>query len=246
MGWFRFSNWSFLILIAGLPVFAHAEWPAPTGYVSDPRYAGYDLLTPAVLQTLREKDQFFITFAGTPGCGVANTVAADLLAYQKTQIPEIPVFIVDSMSAEAVRRVAKPSGSVPLILIFGGKKLLDGQLGLGGSKNGGFFDAMMERQGLPISGLGEDSGEGNLYWRKNWKNGPPKEFGKTFRSKTLAEVDLSHADLTGAIFTYSVITHSNFRNAVLKDGKFEDTVWINTICPDGSNSDEHQYSCVGF
>ncbi len=246
MDWFRFSKWTCLFLIASHTDVARAEWPAPRGYEADSRYVGYDLLTPAVLQTLQRDNQIYITFAGTPACGVANMVAADLLAFQKTQIPEIPIFIVDDTSAESVRKVAKPIGSVPLILIFRGKKLIDGQLGLGGWENGGFFDAMMDRQGLPLSGRGRHEGEGILYWRKNWKNGPPKRVGKFFAIRTLAEVDLSEADLTGAIFTHSVITHSNFRNAVLKDGKFEDTVWINTICPDGSNSDEHQYTCVGF
>ncbi len=246
MGWSTFSSFlSGFLIVAGISGTAYGEWPAPVDYVADVRYDGYEVLTPRVLDELQKSDRLFITFAGGPGCSVSNYVASELRDYQRARIPNIPIYIVDERSAVSVQKITKPTGAVPLILVFKGTRLLDGQLGLGGKSTRGFFDAMMMRQGFPESGIGTDTnGSGNFYLRVKWAQ--TDVASGFFRNSNLSEVDARELDLTGISFTNSVITHSNFLGANLHDAKLDDTVWISTICPDGSNSDEHGYTCVGF
>ena len=51
--------------------------------------------------------------------------------------------------------------------------------------------------------------------------------------------DLSNADLTSADLTYA-----NLRDADLTGANLTDVYWDNTMCPDGTNSDDHGYTCV--
>ena len=53
-------------------------------------------------------------------------------------------------------------------------------------------------------------------------------------------VDLSNVNLSGAI-----IEDSNFNGVNLSSADLNGTVWMNTICPNGENSDLHGQSCEG-
>jgi uncharacterized protein YjbI with pentapeptide repeats len=59
--------------------------------------------------------------------------------------------------------------------------------------------------------------------------------GADFRGAALANADLTDADLTGAIFT---------SDNALRVLQLEGVRWSNTICPDGTNSDDHHMTCI--
>lgn len=67
-----------------------------------------------------------------------------------------------------------------------------------------------------------------------------------FRNATLRGTDLRGADLTGADLTNADLTREWGPNSVL-DGTtvLTGTIWANTICPDGTNSDANGNTCVG-
>ncbi|MEZ4458154.1 MAG: pentapeptide repeat-containing protein [bacterium] len=139
----------------------------------------------------------------------------------------------------ATKRVS----SVPLIMIFEGDRLVDGQLGMGGASNGGMFDALLMRQGLPSANQSLVANNPWMVLGKTWKqNDVPKELSQhTLADVTARNLDLKELDLHG-----SVITHSDFSGSKLTSANLNDTVWINTICPDGSlSADTHEYTCLG-
>lgn len=82
-----------------------------------------------------------------------------------------------------------------------------------------------------------------------------------FSDSTLEGVNFSNSDLRKAKFTDSTVYHVNFSNAnllgavgmVITDdigNPYDDTNWNNTICPDGTNSDNNadvveSGTCIG-
>ena len=59
------------------------------------------------------------------------------------------------------------------------------------------------------------------------------------------------ADLTDASLSYSNVWNADFTDANLSGARLTDAsltgvVWSNTTCPDGSNSDSHANTCVGY
>jgi Pentapeptide repeats (8 copies)/Collagen triple helix repeat (20 copies) len=70
----------------------------------------------------------------------------------------------------------------------------------------------------------------------------------------LGGADLSNATLTRATLTNADLTSANLSGASLAGAVFsaaappilDGVVWSNTLCPDGSNSDTHGNTCVGF
>ena len=54
----------------------------------------------------------------------------------------------------------------------------------------------------------------------------------------LSGIDLSGADLSGALLVGVDLSDAN-----LTDTNLEDSVWMGTICPDGTNSDDNEYYC---
>ena len=87
----------------------------------------------------------------------------------------------------------------------------------------------------------------------------------------LSNVDLSHADLSGAELSTANLAHAvlvganlsgadlsysnswgvdftdaDLSGARLTDASLTGVIWSNTTCPDGSNSDNHANTCVGF
>jgi uncharacterized protein YjbI with pentapeptide repeats len=55
--------------------------------------------------------------------------------------------------------------------------------------------------------------------------------GANLTSASLSNTDLALADLTGANLTGAILTGVR---------------WLNTTCPDGTNSDNHASTCVGY
>jgi uncharacterized protein YjbI with pentapeptide repeats len=65
-------------------------------------------------------------------------------------------------------------------------------------------------------------------------------FGTVF-----VNTDLSNADLSGADMGFTDMTGANLTGANLSGALIDSAIWWNTICPDGTNSNSHDNSCVG-
>ena len=61
----------------------------------------------------------------------------------------------------------------------------------------------------------------------------------------LDSADLSGADLTDANLNAAVAGHANFTGADLNGADLTSVLWFDTICPDGTNSDDHGSTCCG-
>lgn len=68
----------------------------------------------------------------------------------------------------------------------------------------------------------------------------------------LEDANFIKSNLSGVNFTDATITNANFTGASLKNAVIlesvvsgENTLWSNTICPDGTNSDVNNGTCVG-
>jgi len=59
----------------------------------------------------------------------------------------------------------------------------------------------------------------------------------------LFETNLSGANLTGTDLTASSFLSANLTGADLTGAILADTSWNNTICPDGTNSDNNGNTC---
>jgi len=53
------------------------------------------------------------------------------------------------------------------------------------------------------------------------------------------------ATFNGSVFAQSSIMDSDLTGADMRRAEFVDVTWINTICPDGTNSDDHGSTCEG-
>ena len=57
---------------------------------------------------------------------------------------------------------------------------------------------------------------------------------------------LTNANLQGANLSYADMTDANLTNAILNDSTIVNyVIWWNTTCPDGTNSHNHNNTCVG-
>ena len=61
----------------------------------------------------------------------------------------------------------------------------------------------------------------------------------------LGGADLRNADLGGAILFAANLRGANLRGANLRGANLTSVFWNNTICPDGTNSNDHFNTCVG-
>ncbi|MEZ4458157.1 MAG: hypothetical protein R3E66_00230 [bacterium] len=145
-----------------------AQWSAPQQVALDPEFDGYTMLTPHVLHTLRKDNVLFVTISASRGCSMARVVAPPLREYMESV--GVPIYLVDTSSHTFVKEVTQPTGTVPLILVFKGERLIDGQLGFGSGADEGFFGAMVRRLGLPPSEHGLDyPSPAPFRFRDNWK-----------------------------------------------------------------------------
>jgi uncharacterized protein YjbI with pentapeptide repeats len=62
-----------------------------------------------------------------------------------------------------------------------------------------------------------------------------------FRHANLTHANLTKANLTGADFSYANLTRADLFGARVSSTTFAATIWSNTTCPDGSNSDTHAH-----
>lgn len=93
-----------------------------------------------------------------------------------------------------------------------------------------------QRIQLPLAGLMALAaiGIGVFAWAAN-----PAEKGPA----SLRNADLQGADLTGAFLGYvdltgADLTDANLEGANITGAKLSDVTWDNTVCPDGTNSDD--------
>lgn len=56
--------------------------------------------------------------------------------------------------------------------------------------------------------------------------------------------DIRHGHLQSTDLSFADFTNANLTDALLQLATFEGTIWNNTICPDGTNSDENNRTCV--
>jgi hypothetical protein len=68
--------------------------------------------------------------------------------------------------------------------------------------------------------------------------------GANLKGAQLNGADLSGADLRGANLTGANLTTATLVGAVTSGATFKQAVWSDTTCPDGTNSDDNQGSCV--
>jgi uncharacterized protein YjbI with pentapeptide repeats len=62
----------------------------------------------------------------------------------------------------------------------------------------------------------------------------------------LYHANLSGADLSGVDLSEALLIGVDLSDANLTDANFEGAVWMDTTCPDGTNSgDNENYSCEG-
>lgn len=74
---------------------------------------------------------------------------------------------------------------------------------------------------------------------------PPAPATADFHGANLEHIDLSGASLREANLEGMTIRGANLEGTNLEGAKIEKTVWKNTICPDGTNSDNAGGSCAG-
>lgn len=67
-----------------------------------------------------------------------------------------------------------------------------------------------------------------------------------FSGATLSEADLRGAKVSGCLFTGADLTGANLEGVDMEVASgWETAIWGNTICPDGTNSDDNGLTCVG-
>jgi virginiamycin B lyase len=69
--------------------------------------------------------------------------------------------------------------------------------------------------------------------------------GSNLRDATLAGANLTGASLQGSNLLRADLTDANLTDASLLGANVSGAVWSNTICPDGTNSDNDSGTCVG-
>lgn len=74
---------------------------------------------------------------------------------------------------------------------------------------------------------------------------PPDPALADLRGATLEDIDLSGASLREANLEGMSIRKVNFDGTNLEGAKIDETVWKNTICPDGTNSKNAGDTCAG-
>jgi hypothetical protein len=62
----------------------------------------------------------------------------------------------------------------------------------------------------------------------------------------LSGASLSYSNAWGADFTDADLSDANLTGANLTGANLGGVVWSNTTCPDGTNSDTHANTCVGY
>jgi hypothetical protein len=86
-------------------------------------------------------------------------------------------------------------------------------------------------------------GIGLFAWAANPPEPPPPT--ATLKDVTLTGADLRGADLTEADLSGADLTRANLSGATLTGATLKDVTWSSTICPDGTNSDTHDNTCLG-
>lgn len=77
-----------------------------------------------------------------------------------------------------------------------------------------------------------------------------------FINADLSKIDFTSTDLTGVDFQSSKLSQADFTNANLSGSdmshvqgadtaNFSGVIWVNTVCPDITNSTDHDYTCIG-
>jgi hypothetical protein len=74
---------------------------------------------------------------------------------------------------------------------------------------------------------------------------PPEAATADLRGAVLTKVDLSGASLREANLEGMTIRSSDLRGTNLEGANVKNTVWIDTVCPDGTNSDNAGKTCEG-
>lgn len=70
--------------------------------------------------------------------------------------------------------------------------------------------------------------------------------GRDLRGADFTGTTLIAATMRDADFRFADFTNANLLGAHTLGGIFGNATWDNTICPDGSNSDDHNNTCEGF
>lgn len=60
----------------------------------------------------------------------------------------------------------------------------------------------------------------------------------------LTNAILVEANLTDVLMTNADLTNANLYDAILTNAQIDGVTWSNTICPDGTNSDDNENTCI--
>ncbi len=80
-------------------------------------------------------------------------------------------------------------------------------------------------------------------WAANPPPAPPP--AASLENVRLVDADLRDADLRGVDLDNADLTDANLVGANLAEASITNVTWRNTICPDGTNSDDAENSCAG-
>jgi hypothetical protein len=80
-----------------------------------------------------------------------------------------------------------------------------------------------------------------------WAANPPSPVAPsiTMKGATLAHADLRQANLKGVDLSGANLSDADLRGAQLDGANLKNVTWRNTKCPDGTNSDENNHTCLG-
>ena len=67
--------------------------------------------------------------------------------------------------------------------------------------------------------------------------------GADLREASLAGSNFGNADLTDAILSGGNLTEADLTGATVTNADFANVTWSNTVCPDGTNSDDNGGVC---
>ena len=70
--------------------------------------------------------------------------------------------------------------------------------------------------------------------------------GATLTGANLSDAILTGANLTGANLAYAILNRANLTGATGTPLRWDVAIWNDTTCPNGTNSDTHGNTCVGY
>ena len=206
---------------------SETRFPADTDPVLAEAFLDYHFIGPGTTISngiLRDKDLSFVDLTG------ADLSKVDLIGADLTGATLAGVTFTNSVYDE---RTTWPDHFTPELGLY--------NLGPGGDLFNVDFSGM-DLSGLDLSTYhGSDYIDNTMITLVNFAN--TRFIGTIFRGAVFESVSFQNADLSNADFRGASFTDCNFVDADTQGTRFEDSSFSNTICPDGTNSNDNNNSC---